>query len=99
MTQSKTSISALSLIRPIGVSYSIRCFQWTNKFISSIKTVIVGPYHGLKESKYVRTHLAETQCRFNRRCNWEILLPILSYTCLQNNPRGLKWIKAAESCC
>ena len=82
-----------------GKSSELPCFGWVNTLIGNTKTAMMGAYHGFKVSKYARLYLAESQYRFNRRFNLEALVPRLLYACVQNEPRGLKWIKATESYC
>ena len=74
-------------------------FGWVNTLIGNTKTAMMGAHHGFKVSKYARLYLTESQYRFNRRFNLEALMPKLLYACVQNEPRGLKWIKEAESSC
>ncbi|MFT4801328.1 MAG: hypothetical protein ACI93N_001099 [Flavobacteriaceae bacterium] len=82
-----------------GKSSRLDCFRWVNTLISNTKTAITGTYHGFKISKYAHSYLAEAQYRFNRRFNLERLVTRLLYACVQNDPRGSKWIRAAESAC
>ena len=82
-----------------GKSSELVCFRWVNTVISNAKTSMKGAYHGFKVSKYARSYLAEAQYRFNRRFDLEVLVPRLLYACVQNEPRNLKWIRAAESAC
>jgi hypothetical protein len=82
-----------------GKSSELPCFRWLNTLIGNTRTAMMGAYHGFKVSKYARSYLAESQYRFNRRFNLEMLVPRLLYACVQNDPRGLKWIRAAESSC
>ena len=82
-----------------GKSSDLDCFRWVNTVIGNTKTSMKGAYHGFKVSKYARSYLAEAQYRFNRRFNLEALVPRLFYACVQNVPRNLKWIRAAEPAC
>jgi hypothetical protein len=85
----------LVVVSPVRSSEFV-CFRGMNTVISNTKTVTKSTHRKFKVSKYARSYLAEPQYRFNRRFNFEVLVPRLLDARVQNDPRTLKWIRAAE---
>jgi hypothetical protein len=79
-----------------GWSSHFACFRWVNTIIRNTKTAMTCTCHEFLLSKYARSYLTESQYLFNRRFNLEALVPRSLYVCLQNDPRGLQWIRVAE---
>ena len=70
-------------------------FKWVNTAPGDIKAAITGTYRSISR-KHVPRHLAEFECRFNRRYDLAAMMPRLGWAALRTPPMPCRLLKLAE---